>query len=162
MQLVKVSELDKRTFKPYGQLIEIPVKEEPDIKTETVRFWKQQAISEMGKNIEVGVLKVKRQKMRFNELENHFKTPTILISLDGDFILSVAPAQKNVPKADEVVAFEVPKFQVLVLAEKCWHSATYPIDRDEITLLVIFKENSLENDTIFKNLDQECQIDYRE
>lgn len=160
MYSVQFAELNRKNFNSYGKLIEVPVGTKPDIKTDTVQFWKQQAIIAMGESIEVGVLKVKKQEMIFNELENHFNTPTILISLDGDFIIPLAPVQDEIPSADKVVAFKVPKFQMLVLAEKCWHGTTYPVDQEEITLLVIFKKNSLENDTVYEKLDQDCKVVY--
>ena len=159
MQKVKIIELNQKNFNPYGQLVEVPVSTDPDIKTDKIMFWKQQAIFRMGENVEVGVLSVKKHEMIFNELENHFGTPTILLSLDGDFILPVAKPKDEIPSAEELIAFKVPKFQMLVLAEKCWHGTTYPVDQDEILLLVIFKKDSLENDTVFEKLDQECQID---
>lgn len=158
MHEVKILKFNKKNFNLYGHLVEIPAPGQPTIETNVVKFWKQQAIFAMGEKIEVGVLTLKKQEMVFNELENHFKTPTLLLCLDGDFILPVAPPSDNIPSASEVVAFQVPKNQTVVLAEKCWHGVTYPIDKDTITLLVFFKEDSLDEDTVYKSLDKKCTI----
>ncbi len=158
MHEVNVLQLTKENFNPYGQVVEVPASGQPTIEVETVKFWKQQAIFSMGEKIEVGVLIVKKQEMAFNELENHFKTPTILLCLDGDFILPVALPSDDVPSASEVVAFRVPRNQTVVMAEKCWHGVAYPADKDAITLLVLFKENSLDNDTVFESIDEECKV----
>ena len=79
MHEVNVLQLTKENFNPYGKVVEVPASGQPTIEVETVKFWKQQAIFSMGEKIEVGVLIVKKQEMAFNELENHFKTPTILL-----------------------------------------------------------------------------------
>jgi len=145
-------------FEPYGQLIKTPDDRPPTVENEQVTFWKQQANYLIDGDTEIGVLKVRKHNMDFNELENHFKTPTILICLDGSYILPVALPSNEVPEIESVKAFIVPKGQSVVLAEKCWHGATYPIDQEEITLLVIFKKGSLENDTVFKPLNGNCRI----
>jgi ureidoglycolate hydrolase len=155
---IKVLELTREKFSPYGQVVEVPASGQPTIEVETVKFWKQQAIYSTGEKTEVGVLMVKQQEMIFEELENHFKTPTILLCLDGDFILPVAPPSDDLPSPSEVVAFRVPKNQMVIMAEKCWHGVAYPADKEEITLLVIFRENSLDDDTVFEPLDDKCKV----
>ena len=145
-------------FRPYGQVLKVPVNIQPTVHNDQVTFWKQQAEYVIDGKTEIGVLKVRKHDMDFNELENHFKTPTILICLDGSYILPVAQPSDDVPAIESVKAFIVPDGQSVVLAEKCWHGATYPIDQDEITLLVIFKKGSLENDTVFKPLNGNCRI----
>lgn len=148
----------KDAFREFGQVIEMPVQEAPTIAAETVMFWKQQAMFSIAGETEVGVLKVKKQAMVFDQVENHFNTATGLICLDGDCVIGVTTPSDEVPKADDIKAFRVPKGQLMVLAEKCWHSATYPLDQDEITLLVIFQKDTLDNDTVFEDLDQPCEL----
>jgi ureidoglycolate hydrolase len=158
MHNVKVLELTRESFSPYGQVVEVPASGQPAIDVDTVKFWKQQAVYSMVENTEVGVLVVKKQEMVFNELENHFKTPTILLCLDGDFILPVAPPSDDVPPASDVVAFHVPRNQMVIMAEKCWHGVAYPADKDEITLLVLIRENTLDDDTVFESIDEKCTV----
>jgi hypothetical protein len=50
----------------------------------------------------MGVLLVKKHAMIFNELENHFLRQTLMLSLDGDFILPLAPCQDEVPEVSEI------------------------------------------------------------
>jgi len=155
---VKIENISKESFKEFGEVIEMPVKSEPTVAVETVTFWKQQAMFAIDGEIEVGVLKVKKMDMVFDELENHFKTATGLICLDGDCVIGVTSPADAVPSASDVKAFMVPQGQLFVLAEKCWHSPTYPVDKDEITLLVIFKKDSLDNDTVFEPINDQCEL----
>ncbi len=150
--------ISQEKFKPYGQLIQVPTDMEPTVHNDQVTFWKQQAEYRIEEETEIGVLKVRKQNMIFDELENHYDTPTTLICLDGSFILPVAPPSGHIPSSDSLKAFYVSKGQAIILAEKCWHGATYPVDQDEITLLVIFQKDALDNDTVYKPLDQTCKI----
>lgn len=155
---IKIEKVNKDVFSPYGEIIEMPVNTEPTVDVETVKFWKQQAMFAIEGETEVGVLKIKRMDMIFNELENHFKTATGLICLDGDCAIAVAPPTDELPAANEIKAFKIEKGQFFVLAEKCWHSATYPLDQDEITLLVFFKKDSLDVDTVFEDMGQQFEL----
>ena len=158
--ITKIEPISKDAFKAYGQVIEIPVPEEPTVSTDTVTFWKQQSVFAISGETQVGVLKVRKMNMMFDEMENHFKTPTALICLDGDFVVAVAEPSNMVPKAEAVRAFRAKKAQLVVLAEKCWHSIMYPVDQDEITVLVVFNKDALEEDTVFEDLDQPCKLSY--
>jgi len=155
---IEVKQITLENFKPYGQLVKVPELSEPTVQNEQITFWKQQASFFIDGKTEIGVLKVRKHEMVFNLLENHFKTPTILICLDGAFIIPVAPPSDNVPKVEEIEAFKVSKGQALVLSDKCWHGTTYPVDKEEITLLVIFKENTFDDDTVNEVIDANCRI----
>lgn len=157
---VLIQKITKEAFKKYGQVIENPVQERPTIAVETVTFWKQQLSININGETEVGVLKVKKRDMIFNEFENHFKTPTGLICLDSDFVLAVAPPQDTLPKTNEVEAFHVQQSQLIVLDAKCWHGECYPVDKNEITLLVIFQKDALDNDTVYKDAGETFKLKF--
>lgn len=161
MQTIKIEKVSKEAFKEFGQLIAFPIKEKPTVEVETVTFWKQQVMFNIdGGEVEVGVLKVRKHDMIFDDFENHFKTATGLISLDGDFALAVSTPEDKIPNTKDIKAFEFKKNQLVLLDEKCWHGVAYPIDTDEITVLVIFKKGSLEDDTVFEKLDQPCKLTF--
>ncbi|WP_076420073.1 ureidoglycolate lyase [Colwellia sp. UCD-KL20] len=155
-----IENVSKEAFQPYGQLIEMPVKDDPTIAVENVTFWKQQAMFSIKGETEVGVLKIKKQDMVFDQLENHFKTATGIICLDGDCAIAVAPPSDDIPNVDTLKAYTIPQGQLFVLAEKCWHSATYPIDKDEITLLIIFQKDALDNDTVFEDISESVELTF--
>jgi hypothetical protein len=39
-----------------------------------------------------------------------------------------------------------------------WHSAPYPVDHDESSMLVICEKGFLENDTVFEKIDQAGEL----
>jgi ureidoglycolate hydrolase len=153
---IKIRKVTSESFLKYGQIVELNPSVKAAISTEQVTFWKQQASFFIKGKTEIGVLKVKKGVMVFNELENHFITPTILIPIDGDFVMPVAGPSDKIPMAKDVEAFHVRSNQMVVLAPKVWHGATYPVYDIEITLLVIFEENALDRDTVFETLNEQC------
>ena len=155
-----IENVSKEVFQSYGQLIEMPVKDDPATAVEHVTVGKQQAMFSIKGETEVGVLKIKKQDMVFDQLENHFKTATGIICLDGDCVIAVAPPSDDIPNVDTLKAYTIPQGQLFVLAEKCWHSATYPIDKDEITLLIIFQKDALDNDTVFEDISESVELTF--
>lgn len=84
---VKIEAITQEAFAAFGQVIELPPKTEPTIAVPTVNFWKQQAWLKFDGDAEVGVLNVKKMDMVFDDLENHFETPTGLICMTGDWAI---------------------------------------------------------------------------
>ena len=155
---IKIQKTTAETFKKYGQIIELNPSSVASISTPQVNFWKQQASYYIKGKTEIGVLKVKKSEMVFKELENHFITPTVIIPMDGDFVIPVTEPSDKIPEAKDVEAFHVKKNQLLVLAPKVWHGITYPLNKNEITLLIIFEEDTLDKDTVFAPLDEQSML----
>lgn len=158
MKEINVGVLSHENFSKYGQIIDLNNLGPATIDTAVVQFWKQQVNVDFEGEIEIGVLKVKKHEMIFEELENHFKTPTIMMSLNGDFLLPFAPCKDEVPDVNEIKVFKIEETQLFMMKPKCWHGEVYPIDKDELTLLVFLKKGSLDNDTVFEKLSEQCRI----
>lgn len=155
---ISVKQATKENFAKYGQLIDLNELGEATIDVGIVQFWAKQADVDFGDECEIGVLQVKKHDMVFKELENHFKTPTLMISLDGDFILPLAPCQDEVPAVEEIEALKIKQGQLYKMEAKCWHGEVYPTDKDQLTLLVFLKKGSLDDDTVYKPLSEECRV----
>lgn len=154
----KIQNATADSFKKYGQVVELNPQEAAFVSLTHVNFWKQQASYYIKGKTEIGVIKIKKSEMIFDELENHFITPTIIIPMNGDFILPVAGPSDKIPNSVEVEAFYIRKDQFIILSPKAWHGVIYPVNDNELTLLVIFEENTLNNDTVFHPLNEQCSI----
>ncbi len=156
---IQVKRATKESFKKYGAIISLENKGEATIDVGIVKFWAQQLGVDFGGEIEIGVLQVKKHPMVFSELENHFKTPTLMISLTGDFILPLAPCQDEVPAVESIEALEIKQGELYLMNEKCWHGEVYPTDKEELTLLVFLKKGTLDDDTVYEKLSEECAVE---
>lgn len=157
---IKVDKITSDNFRNYGQLVSVNSEQSPDIDSGLVKFWAKQAVYLMEGKTEIGILQVQKHEMVFDQLENHFKSSTLLISVDGDFILPVAPCSDEIPGITDLKAFEIKQGQAVLINEKCWHGEVYPIGKEKITVLVFLAENTLANDTVFESIDQICSIVY--
>lgn len=155
---ITTQKASKERFAKYGEIISLNELGDATIDVDTVQFWAQQSEVDFGGACEVGVLRVKKHDMVFDELENHFKTPTLMLCLDGDFILPLAPCQDDVPEVTTIEALHIKQGELYKMNAKCWHGEVYPIDKDVITLLVFFKKGSLDDDTVYKKLSEQCVI----
>ncbi len=158
MKEIKVFPLSPDNFTQYGQIIDLNDLGPATIDTAVVQFWKQKVEVDFDGGIEIGVLKVKKHEMIFDELENHFETPTVMMSLNGDFLFPVAPCKDEIPDVDEIEVFKLKENQLYMMNPKCWHGEVYPIEKDKLTLLVFLKNGSLDNDTVFEKLPEQCTI----
>ena len=155
---VSIQHASRENFRKFGELVELEPRSEATVAVETVDFWQQQAVYHIKGETEVGVLHVRNMPMVFDELENHFHTPTGLVCLDGDCVIALATPGDEVPEVTEIEAFRVAKGQLMMLKDKCWHSIAYPLDQEQITLLVIFKKNTLSDDTVFEAISESCEL----
>ena len=155
---IEIQPLTVEKFKPYGQVIKPPGKEEPTISNDDLTYWKQQAFIKTKGDIEVGVLKIRKHDMLFSEMEKHLETPEMLIGLDGDFVVPVGPPSEDIPSPDSIEAFHVKHGQAIIMDTGCWHGGPKPLDRNEVTLLVIFKDNTSQNDLVLKELGETCKM----
>jgi len=155
---IEIQPLTIEKFKRYGQVVMPPETAEPTIANDDLTYWKQQALVKIKGDIEIGVLKVKKHEMMFNEMEKHNETPEMLIGLDGDFVVPVAPPSEDIPSLEQIEAFHVKHGQAIIMDTDCWHGGPKPLDKNEVTILVIFKDNTSQNDLVLKELREPCRI----
>jgi ureidoglycolate hydrolase len=154
---VTIRPADSPEFEKYGQVIKVPVSE-PTADTDNFKYWKQQALLSVDGPVEIGVLNVRKHEIRLSQMERHDHTPEILVGLDGAFIVTVAASSTEKPVAGDVEAFRVEKGQAVYFNTNCWHWAPCPVDDANITILVIFKDNTSQTDLIIEDLDEECIV----
>lgn len=155
---IKAKKLTSHAFTQYGEVISLSPTVESTVSADAMNYWKQRVIFDIGGSAEIGVLKVKKHEMVFNQMEQHTETPEILIGLGGGFIIPVAPPSDNVPVPDEIEAFIVGANQAVMMNTACWHWLPNPTDKDELTILVLFKDNTSENDLVIKDLSEQCKV----
>lgn len=107
-----------------------------------------------------GSLKVGKRPMVIEDTEFHSSSPELMMPLDDDMVIYVAPANADAVEMDEVVAYLVPKGTLVVLKPGTWHGAPYPVNQDG-TVLICLPERAYLNDTkkYFLTEEQKLQIE---
>lgn len=100
----------------------------------------------------------KSEKMIVTAAEYHNYTPEVVLPLDDDVVLHVAPASSGpVPELTE--AFLVPKGTLVCLRTGTWHLAAMPIHLEEAHVLIALPERTYFNDCHVVEYAPEDQIE---
>jgi ureidoglycolate lyase len=90
--------------------------------------------------------------------EYHASCGEVIVPMDGDVILPLAPAlPANRSPADRIEAFYVKKGTLVFLRQGVWHSAAFPVDSATVHLLIILPERTYAKDchvTIFAEAER--------
>ncbi len=155
---IKAKKVTAEGFKKYGQVVELQPGAEAAVSEKDFEYWKQQAVFRTEGSCEIGVLKVKKHDMAFGQMEQHTETPEVLIGVDGGFVVPVGSVSEDVPAVGDIEAFEVGQGQAIVMDKSCWHWVPNPVDKDEVTVLVLFRNNTSANDLVIKDLSEQCEV----
>ena len=100
----------------------------------------------------------KPEKMIVDAAEFHNYTGEVLLPLDDDVVIHVAPPTKEpVPELTE--AFIVPKGTVAKLNTGVWHLAPLPINEAKAHILIVLPERIYANDCTVVDYKEEDQIE---
>lgn len=101
----------------------------------------------------------KPEKMTVTQQEYHTKTWELILPLDDDMIIHVAPASGGDPVAQYAQAFIVPKHTLVKLNAAIWHYAPLPVNNEKLTAMIILPERTYADDCTVVDLPQEQQFE---
>ena len=140
---VKVIKAYQDKFQKYGQLVMLPDVPMP-LGPREIQFWPRLARYHIEGETEVGICRCFERRRRIENLERHKETPEILISVDGDFLIPIAPANQAENEngrlaVRKIQILHIPSGVAVILARGIWHWAVWPHRRKSVTYQVIFK-----------------------
>lgn len=154
--------LSPETFAPYGKVLLpklINIQKVTISIPNILDYWRQVIEFEGKCQIEVGLLHIYLRKRSFVEMERHSRTGEMLVNLDGDVFLPVAPAESDLKRLHQAVKiFRVPSRTAVYIPRGGWHAAPYPVKRGPVNLLVIFRSNTSQDDLEVIRLTEEISI----
>jgi hypothetical protein len=107
-----------------------------------------------------GTMDCAPRPMQVSRMERHLHTPEILVAIDGDSVICLAPPQEPVAgKLKDMRAVRVKTGQVFILDTGAWHWIPFPLAPQPARFLVIFKEKTGQNDLQFHALAESVSID---
>ena len=83
---------------------------------------------------------------RITQAEYHTTTPEIILPINDDMILHVAPASAGTPVPELTKAFIVPKGTLVKINTAIWHLAPLPVHEEELQAMIILPECTYAND----------------
>jgi len=157
---VKVKALDRRSFEPYGTLIELPGRE-PDISDSSLDYWG--GLTEIDiERPQASFLVVKKRDFLLDRIERHVRITEVFIPLEGVSVFPLAPP-KDVenPRAevpiDEIEVFLLDGSKGMVFKKGVWHWVPFPIT-ERATFAVILGAETIKKDLDIREIKPPIRI----
>ena len=107
-----------------------------------------------------GLLECYPRKLSLDRMERHHRTREVLIALEGEAAICLAPPQDNSSGSlDDVVALRMSAGQSIVLEVGTWHWIPFPTTNQAARFQVIFRSATGKDDLDFFHFSQPLDIE---
>lgn len=106
-----------------------------------------------------GRFECRARPIRATRFERHLESPELISAVTGDAIIFLAPPQEPRPAAlSGLRAVLVPRGRAILLARGCWHAVPFPAGKENVTLLVVFRDKTGEDDLHFFDMPETVEL----
>lgn len=160
MKQIKVQPLTHEAFAPFGEFYTMTAPDGYPLCGAIHKFYPDRLTTTAQGRLAFSPLVVtKPEKMIITQQEYHTTTEELLLPLDDDMILHVAPASGGAIVSEYAKAFLVPKNTLVKMKAAIWHLAPLPANNDTITTMVILPECTYCNDCTVVDLPADAQFE---
>ncbi len=148
MKTIKLEKLTKEAFAPFGQYYDMITPDGYPLTGEIHRFFPDRLTAgTYNTNVAFSPILVKKpEEMLITAAEYHTTTCEIIMPLNDDMILHVAPPSAGKPLPEYTHAFLVPKNTIIKMNACVWHLAPLPANADELCAMIVLPECTYMND----------------
>ena len=147
MRTIKVEALTKEAFAPFGQYYTMDTPDGYPLSGEIHRFFPDRVVAYQGQNVAFSPILVKKPEiMKITQSEYHTTTCEMIMPLNDDMILHVAPPSAGKPLPEYTHAFLVPRHTLIKMNACVWHLAPLPANVDELCAMIVLPECTYMND----------------
>lgn len=161
MKEIGIKKLTAQAFAPYGSFVNMLKPEGYYFGQESVMFYRdmiQQKLS-VGAEVSFSVCALNDRDWVIEYIESHDHTSEAIMSLDGDYLMHVAPATASDEEAfDQIEVFHIPKGTMVVTRPGVWHHVGFPYKSDAIHILVSLPQRTYAIDCHVVVIPEEKQI----
>lgn len=157
MKQVKIQALSRDAFAPFGEFYDMVNPDGYALCGAIHKFYPDRLTTTCQGRLAFSPLVVKKpERMIITQQEYHATTEELILPLDDDMIIHVAPASGGAVVTDFVKAFRVPKNTLVKLKSAVWHLAPLPATKEQLTALIILPECTYANDCTVVDL-KDCE-----
>ena len=147
MKKIKALPLTKEAFAPFGEYYSFSSPEGYSLNGELHRFFPDRVTAYQGNQVAFSPILVKKpEEMLITQIEYHTTTCEMIMPLNDDMVLHVAPPSAGKPVPDYTKAFIVPKNTLIKMNACVWHLAPLPKNEKELAAMIILPECTYMND----------------
>ena len=156
MRTIKAKPITIENFAPYGSFVDIL----NPTGSSLGNFYNDKVLYPVSGSMPVGfspMIAEKPEEMIVTAAEYHNTTGEVMLPLDDDVVLHVAPPSKGpVPELTE--AFIVPKGTLIRINTGVWHKGMLPLHQQMAHILIVLPERIYMNDCTIITYAEEDQI----
>lgn len=156
----KIEQLSAEAFKPFGHYYNMDDPQGYSLDGPLHKFYPDRLWDAYAGHVGFSAIRVrKHEKMIVDTIEYHTTTSEIILPINGDMILHVAPASAGTPVTHLTKVFLVPKGTMVQMNAGVWHLAPLPAEVDELHALIILPECTYANDCTVVPLSEDEQFE---
>jgi ureidoglycolate lyase len=149
MKEITYTRLSPEDFAVFGTYANMTSPSGPKLGTEPIEFYRDMVQAGLGTTpiASYSITRVTRRPFVMDVSEYHDSCCEIVLPLDGDVLMHVAPAgpQKEFP-FEHARVFLVPRGTICCLRPGVWHHAPYAFGVEAVNCLVVLPERTYVND----------------
>ena len=156
MRTVKVEALTHEAFAPFGQFYTMDAPQGYPLCGEIHQFFPDRMVADCQHRVGYSPILVKKpEKMIITQQEYHTTTWEMILPMNDDMIVHVAPASAGAPVGHLSKAFLVPKHTMIKLNAAIWHLAPLPANAQQLAAMIILPECTYANDCTVVDLPED-------
>ena len=156
MRTVKVEALTHEAFAPFGQFYTMDAPQGYALCGEIHQFFPDRMVADCQHRVGYSPILVKKpEKMIITQQEYHTTTWEMILPMNDDMIVHVAPASAGAPVGHLSQAFLVPKHTLLKLNAAIWYLAPLPANEEQLAAVIILPECTYANDCTVVDLPED-------
>lgn len=160
MRTIKAVPITYENFAPFGQFYTMDAPKGHALCGELHQFFPDRLNADCNHRVGYSPILVnKPEKMVITQQEYHTTTWEMIMPLNDDMILHVAPASAGVPVTEQAQAFIVPKHTLVKMNAAIWHLAPLPASKEQLSAMIVLPECTYANDCTVVDLTPEQQFE---
>lgn len=165
MDTLEVKEITLESFNKYGTFANMINPTACKIGEEPVEFYRDMLQLSFGQSNagSFSICRVLKRPLIVDNIEFHTFAGEGVLPLDGDILLSVAPATANGDVPNDIIeVFKVLKGTMATIYPGVWHSAPFTYRSECVNVLIVLPERVYANDcSVVKLKEEKCiKIEY--
>ena len=160
MKTLKAVPISHEAFAPFGQFYSMDAPKGYALCGELHSFFPDRLVADSQHRVGYSPILVKKpEKMIITQQEYHTTTWEMIMPMNDDMILHVAPASAGTPVTEHAKAFIVPKNTLVKLNAAIWHLAPLPASAEVLSSMIILPECTYANDCTVVDLPAAQQFE---
>ncbi len=137
MRAVPADRITYEAIAPFGAMVDMVEPKGFSLDGALHRFFPDRVMVYSEDDFAFSPLEVKRpEKMIIDAMEMHELADEIILPLDDDVVIHVAPTTPDKPDTSKAEAFVVPKGTLVKLNRGVWHLAPLPVNNPVVHVLI--------------------------